>query len=370
MTAKVDARFAELMTKYDDAQLAAQDSEKALNGNDSRQQEALNATKTVAEDLRVLVDALGSTVTDSCDRIGEDSRTVFTRVEDIGSKVEQLLAGDDKAEHQATRAEISKTLTAVEGIEAHTSEYDPQILEAVRDILGIVGQHYEHAKMSTEEIKSNVQAIPGAIPLPAIAPRPETPKEAPAFERYDDSAMHLKLDQLITHATETDQTAAEFIALEQIREQVTATAARLDDFIAAQRGFQIELDSDRAKEAEEAAIALEKRAAQKSIVESDIVRLSEQKGELSDDIQALRREKEELSALKSRMQADLSALETALQIRREELQVMEIRADGLERRILDGVLDHSRSLLTTSRPQSSLKEMNLKRVASTASNAQ
>lgn len=67
------------------------------------------------------------------------------------------------------------------------------------------------------------------------------------------------------------------------------------------------------------------------------------------------------------MQADLSSLQTALQIRREELHIMEARADGLERRILDGVLDHSRSLLTTSRPQSSLKEMSLKRVVSTAS---
>ena len=369
LTAKVDARFDELMIKYDDAQLAAHENEKALDGKDAQQQEALNATKAVAEDLKILVDALGSTVTESCDRIGEDSKTVFTRIENIGSKVEQILAGDGKAEHQATRAEISNTLTAVEGIQAHASEYNPQILEAVRDVLGIVGQHYEHAKMSTEEIKSNVQAIPGAIPLPAIAPRPETPKETPSFEKYDDSAVHSKLDQLMISAAETGKTAAEFDALEQIQEQVTATAAQLDEFIASQRELEIESNNNKAREVEEAAVALEKRVAQKSIVECDIVRLSEQRAELSDDIQALRREKNELSALKSKMQVDMSSLETALQIRREELQVMEIRADGLERRILDGVLDHSRSLLTTSRPQSSLKEMNLKRVASAASNA-
>ena len=368
LNTKLDARFDEIMTKYDDAQLAAREKQKTLNNKDAQQQEALTATKTAAEDLRILVDALGSTVTDSCDRMSEDSKTVFARVEDVGSKLEALLAVDGKVEHQATRAEISKTLTGVEGIQAHASEYHPQILDAVRDILGIVGQHYEQAKMSTEEIKSSVQAIPGAIPLPAIAPRPETPREVPSFEKYDDSAMHSKLDQLVAHATEAGKTAAEFAALEQIREQVAATATQLNEFVTAQRDATIELNNNKAKEAEEVAIAIEKRFAQKSIIESDIVRLSDQKGELDDDVQALKREKDDLSALKSKMQADLSSLETALQIRREELEVMEVRADGLERRILDGVLDHSRSLLTTSRPQSSLKEMNLKRVASTASN--
>ena len=369
LDAKLDARFDEIMIKYDDAQLAAREKEKAVNSKDAQQQEALTAIKTVAEDLRILVDALGSTVTESCDRMSEDSKTAYARVEDVGAKVEALLAVDGKDEHQTTRAEISKTLTAVEGIQAHASEYHPQILDAVRDVLGIVGQHYEQAKMSTEEIKSSVQAIPGAIPLPAIAPRPETPREVPSFERYDDSAMHSKLDQIVTHVIEGGKTAAEFAVLEHIREQVAATANQLSEFVAAQREATIESNDNKAKEAEEIAIALEKRCAQKSIVESDVVRLSDQKAELHNDVQDLRREKDELSALKSKMQADLSSLETALQIRREELQVMEARADGLERRILDGVLDHSRSLLTTSRPQSSLKEMSLKRVASTASNA-
>ena len=372
LNTKIDERFDEIMTKYDDAQLAAQEKERALGGKDVQQTEALNATKTAAEDLRLLVDALGLTVTESCDRMSEDSKTVFSRVEDVGMKLDDLLALDGKSEHQATRAEISKTLTGVEAVQAHVSEYHPKILEAVRDVLGIVGQHYEQTRVSAEEIKTSVKAIPSAIPLPAIAPSlplPDMIREAPIPEKYDDTGVHAKLDQLVAHATEAGKSVAEVAMLEQIREQVAATASQVDALIASQQTAVTESSNSRAKEAEEIAIALEKRTAQKENVEADIVRLSGEKEDLAMDVQELFKEKQELSALKSKMQADLSSLETALQIRREELHVMEARADSLERRILDGVLDHSRSLLTTARPQSSLKEMNLKRVVSTASNA-
>ena len=372
LNTKLDERFDEIMTKYDDAQLAAEKKERALGSKDAEQAETLKAIKTTADDLRLLIDTLGSTVTDSCERMGEDSKTVFSRVEDVSLKIDDLLAADSRAEHQATRAEISKTLTGVEAVQAHASEYHPRILEAVKDVLGIVGQHYEHAQAATEEIKTSVNAISGSIPLPAIAPpapSPELLREAPVHEKYDDSEVHAKLDQLVSHAAEAGKSVAEVAMLEQIREQVAATASQVDTLVAEQRAANTEVHESRTKEAEEAAIALEKRTAQKEHVEADIVRLSDQRDSLGADVETLLREKDELTALKSKMQADLSSLETALQIRREELHVMEARANGLERRILDGVLDHSRSLLTTSRPQSSLKEMNLKRVSSSASNA-
>ena len=370
LNSKVDERFDELMTKYDDAQLAAEEKERALGSKDTEQVEALKATRATADDLRLLVDTLGATVTESCDRMSEDSKTVFSRVEDVGLKIDNLLATDDKAEHQITRAEISKTLTSVEAVQAHASEYHPKILDAVKDVLSIVGQHYEQAQTATEEIKTSVNAIPGAIPLPAIAPpSPELIREAPVQEIYDDSDVHAKLDQLISHATEVGKSSAESEVLENIREQVAATASQLEAFVTAQRAAITENGESKAREAEEAAVALEKRTAQKEIVEADIVRLSEQKDGLATDVQDLLSEKDDLIALKSKMQADLSSLETALLIRREELHIMEARADTLERRILDGVLDHSRSLLTTSRPKPNLKDMNLKRVASSASNA-
>lgn len=368
---KIDERFDEIMTKYDDAQIAAEAKESAFRETSLQQTDSLNSTKSIAEDLRILVDTLGSTVTDSCDRMGEDSKTVFERIEGIGSKLDGLLSIDMKSEHQSTRAEISKTLAGVEGVQAHVVEYQPKILEAVKEVLGIVGQHYEQAKTSTEEIKTSVKAIPAAIPLPAITappPPPPIPIEFPVHETYDDSAVHAKLDKLVEHAGEAGKSLAQFALLDQIREQVTATANEFSVYVAGQQATIAQAADDRAKEAEEIAAALQMRVSQKENVEAEIVRLSVQKDELSKDVQELIRDKEDLIAQKSKMQADLSSLQTALQIRREELHIMENRAEGLERRILDGVLDHSRSLLTTSRPPSSLKEMNLKRVVSTASN--
>ncbi|KAL8725650.1 MAG: hypothetical protein Q9166_007227 [cf. Caloplaca sp. 2 TL-2023] len=373
VSSKIDARFDELMTKYDDAQLAADEKEKAFGAREAEQVHALNATKTAAEEMRLLMDTLGSTMTESCDRLGEDSKTVFNRVDDMHAKLHDLMAIDVSSEHQSTRAEISKTLAGVEGVQAHVNEYHPKILEAVKDVLGIVGQHYEHARTSTEEIKTSVRDIPSAIPLPAITAHmasPPPPIEMPASEKYDDTELHAKLDRLVRHSEDMPKADAQMALLTRIQEQVCAQASAFSAFIASQQTKIAESSEIAAREAEEVAIALEKRKAQKENVEADIVRLSEQKEDLGKDISGLLQDKDDLLLQKSRLQADLSSLQMALQIRREELQVMEERADGLERRILDGVLDHSRSLLTTStRPQSSLKEMNLKRVTSTASNA-
>ncbi|MCJ1279503.1 hypothetical protein MMC21_007327 [Puttea exsequens] len=371
LNAKIDERFDEIMTKYDDAQLAAQEKERKGHSKGFDQAETLKATKAAAEDLRLLADALGSTVTDSCDRISEDSKTVFNRVDEVALKLDNMVTADRKAEHQATRAEISQTLAAVEAVQAHATEYNSKIYDAVEKVLAIVAQHFDQSRASAEEIKANVNAIPGAIPLPAITPSTRSPEllgEAPALERYDDKEIHVKLDRLVAHATDVEKPMVSVDVLEQIKEQVGATASRVEAFVAAQTAAASEAGLSRVREGEEVAIAIEKRTAQKDIVEADIVRLSEQKAGLGSEVEELQKEKHELVVLKSKMQADLSSLETALQIRREELHIMEVRADGLERRILDGVLDHSRSLLTTSRPQSSLKEMNLKRVASTASN--
>ncbi|KAL8925557.1 MAG: hypothetical protein Q9208_003448 [Pyrenodesmia sp. 3 TL-2023] len=372
VSSKIDARFDELMTKYDDAQLAAEQKEKSMGVREADNVEAVNATRTIAEDLRLVIDTLGSTLTNSCDRLSEDSKTVFIRVEEMGTKLDDLLAMDPSGEHQATRAEISKALTGVEGVQAHASEYHPKILEAVKDVLSIVGQHYEQAKTSTEEIKTSVREIPLAIPLPAItAPLASPPPtiEMPMPEKYDDTDLHAKLDRLVQHAEDTPKVESPMALLEQIREQVAAQANEFGAFVVSQQAKIAQSADTAAKEAEESAIALEKRKAQKENVEADIVRLSEQKEDLGRHVRGLLHDKDDLLSQKSKLQADLSSLQMALQIRREELQIMEERADGLERRILDGVLDHSRSLLTTSRPQSSLKEMNLKRVTSASSNA-
>jgi len=379
LATKIDTRFDDLMIKYDDAQAAADAKANILNEKDGEQTEVLNATRSISEDLKVLIDALGASVTESCDRMAEDSKTVFNRVEDIATKLDastNSLSTAGKADHQLTRAELSKTLVAIESVQAHAVEYHPKILGVIGEVLSIVGQHYEQAQRSTEEIreiKTSVEAMPTSISMQAITgpmPSPSPERELlPPPEKYDDSEVHAKLDKIVENTAQASQTTAHVELLEQIKGQVEATAAEFAAFVASQQASIIENQLSHTREVEEAAIALEKRTAQKEQVEADIIRLSDEKLMLSTSVDELKKEEHDLALQKSKLQADLSSLETALQIRREEMHLMEAKAEGLERRILEGVLDHSRSLLMTSRPQSSLKSMNLKRVGSTASNA-
>lgn len=402
LRSKIDERFDEIMTKYDDAQIAAEEKDKSFRETALQQTDTLNTTtRSVAEELRTLVDALGSKI---IDRMDGDTSAVVEHIQNLVSKIEGLLSINQISEHQSTRAEVSKTLTGVEGVQAHVTEYQPKILEAIKEVLGIVGKHYEQAKTSTEEIKSSVQAIPAAIPLPAIAAAPPA-IEFPVHETYDDSTVNAKLDQLIGHAVQADKSLAQFVSLDQIREQVTAMAKEFSEYITGQQTAIARVANDRAREAEEVAVALQMRISQKDNVEAEIARMSAQKDEIAQAVHELAREKEDLmldkenlirdnkylarekeslihdkellmhdkvdlTAQKSKLQVDLSSLHTALSIRREELHIIEERADSVERSILDGVLDHSRSLLAIyTRPRSSLKDMNLKRVVSTTSNA-
>ncbi len=85
--------------------------------------------------------------------------------------------------------------------------------------------------------------------------------------------------------------------------------------------------------------------------------LREEEERLRSSIIGLRGEQEGLTRQKLRLAGDVSSLETALRIRREELDEMEGRAAALERRILEGVMDHSRAFSSWPRQQKPMAPM-------------
>ena len=370
LTSKIDARFDELMTKYDDAQIASNERTRAFDERSGEHAETIAGTKTIVDDLRLLIDTLGSTVSESCRSMGEDSRTVYTKVEELDARFEDVLGhvkAEDRTDHQLTRAELSKMQVAIESLQAHSSEHNPKVMDAVNQVLAIVGEHFDHAQKTKDEIVTSVNAIPGAIPVPAL-PAPATApieRELPS-ERYNDAAVHAKLDRLVTHVTEAP-THSQTETLAAIQAQMNENAARLEAFMQSQEASRsAAAEESKAQDVEEASVALEKRVAQKDAVELEIVKLSEEKHHLMSTVDELKEEQRERASSRSRMQAELSSLETALQIRKEEMHAMETRAETLEKRIIEGVMNHSRSLLLGSKPPS-LHSMNLKRVASNAS---
>lgn len=213
---------------------------------------------------------------------------------------------------------------------------------------------------------------------------------------YDDVAVHEKLDKLLGHADEAGKAAGDSEKLDAIHNQVKVTAAELSEFVAKQTQLITDGNESKEREAEELALLIERRTTQKEQLEIDLESLraekATQKEQLYADIQEMKAEKErvvqELKEEKERVMAELqeekdrtmlelreekdallaavaslqaerenlanqkvrltgevSSLHTALEIRREELHFMDAKADALERRILNGIMDHSRALM-------------------------
>jgi hypothetical protein len=181
--------------------------------------------------------------------------------------------------------------------------------------------------------------------------------------------VHEKLDALLsrsTNATDSEQSVTQMMKLDEMHKDIMENARRMNEMFAAQSVIVAEDTERKRREAEEAGIALERRVAQREQVEAEIVGLSEEKDSLLNMIHRLRAEKEDMIKQNNKLSKDLSGLETALEIRHEEMRQMEDRADGLEKRILEGVLDHARTVLLSR--SNSLQAMNLKRNRSTRSN--
>ena len=333
LASKIDERIDELVVKYEEFQSANEERAKSGEARDVELESAVVGTRAVADELKSLIDTLGSAVTESLEKMEEASKTVFSRVEDLMAKTDERHS-DGKAEHQVTRDQIKQTLNVVEGVQGHVVEYQPKILETIKNVLDIVGQHYEHSKSSTTAIQDKIEE----------AKPPEQPL-LPPVEKYDDSVVNEKLDRLVDHSQEVDKAFAQLETLDKIQQQVRATASDISDFISTQTQRIADDHEDKERTLQETTATLERRKAEKEHAEATIASLREEEERLRESIFGLRADQESLTRQKTRLTADVSSLETALRLRREELQHMEGRAEGLERRILDGVMDHSRVLL-------------------------
>jgi hypothetical protein len=487
LKAKIEDRFNDLMAKYDDAQISNDGKIKAIENRDSQHLDAINSTKAVADDLKLLIETLGTTVTETCDRMSDDAKTVYNRVNEINGKLNDLQNGSAN-EHSLTRDEVAKTFAAALRLEATVTDSQPALMAAIREVLGVVGQHFEYSQQqaeeharSAEEIKIGMNAIPSAIPplLPALPAAPAIEpltREIPVQKEYDDSQVHDKLNVLISHATAakeyddsqvhdklnvlidhasaakeyddsqvhdklnvlvdhasaakeyddsqvhdkldvlidrasaakeyddsqvhdklnvlidhasdaqeafakleaqqiaTKESLSSMEKLDRIHEQMIATAGEVSAMVATQTRLMAEHHESKTVEAAEAGVALEKRIAQKEKVEADIIALKEEKEALADGVEALKTERERLAVENKRLVREVAKLETALSIRQEEMRDMDMRAERLERRILEGVMDHARLRnipKPNARPRVTMAErdasMSLKRVPSSAS---
>ncbi|KAG7285587.1 hypothetical protein NEMBOFW57_010216 [Staphylotrichum longicolle] len=267
LLAKLDERMTELMTKHEELQLLQDDRAAKTEARDVEMEAAVSGTKAIAEELKSLVDTLGTAVTDSMEKMEEASKTVFERVEELVTKSDENHT-DGKAEHQLTREQVQEAIGKVEGLQGQVSEYQPKILETVQEVMLVLAQHYEHLRTSTLAIQERVEH-------PLLPPPPE---------KYDDTVLIEKLDTLVGHTQVADKAFEHLGTLDQVHAQVKATAAELAAFLAAQTQRIADEHEDREKTLQEATIALERRLEEKEQVESLIASLREEEARIKESI--------------------------------------------------------------------------------------
>lgn len=428
--AKIDEKIGEVIAKYEEAHTSLHSKFSETEERDLAHAEAVTSTKSLAEDIRLVIGAMGTTVTEACERTTEETKALAEKVDESYNRMEEI-QNEAKSHQEQSRGENERVVAATERVESKLLEFSPQILETVQQILTVVSQHFDHSQKSAEEVKSELMSLPTAIPsmLPALPP-PESSREIeddPVHNKLNDLLEHAKnspvqdvlntllehskstqlhdkldralehgaasnsdiyekLNQILDHTTngtgsihekldallsrpvntvDPEQSVTQMMKLDEMHKDIMENTRKMNEMFAVQSTLVAEETERKRREAEEAAIALERRIAQREQVEADIVGLQEEKESLLKMFQTLKAEKDELAKQTSKMSKELSGLETALEIRHEEMQQMEERADGLEKRILEGVLDHARSILLSR--SGSLNSMNLKRNQSTRS---
>ncbi|KAL4780917.1 hypothetical protein BJX76DRAFT_350545 [Aspergillus varians] len=410
--AKIDEKLGEVIAKYDEAQssMDTKFTEAAERGNEHL--EAVTNTKSLAEDIKLVIGSMGDSVSEACERMSADAKAFFEKVDVSYNKMEEM--HNEVKTHQAqAQSDVERAAAATERVETKLHEFHPQVLESIQEILSIVGQHYSDAQQTARDLRMDLSTLPTTIPqmLPALPP--------PEPEKYDDSQVHEKLnnllersngnqvqealnvliervtndqvhekldqllskttstngevygklselldhatntkgpihdklDTLIGHATNTEQSVNQMMKLDEMHKDIMETSRKMNEMLMAQSALVAEDNQRKHKEAEEAAVALERRTAQREQIEAEILNLKDEKDSMLAMIQRLKTEKDGLTAQNAKLNKEVSGLETALELRHEEMQVMEERADSLEKRILEGVLDHARTVLL-SRPNS------------------
>lgn len=202
--------------------------------------------------------------------------------------------------------------------EIHSSmltKEDPKLSEIQTSVLGL-----------SEQIKSLAAAVP-------------------ANGEDDGTGVNAKLETLINHSNHQTKFFSQLSLLDDIQKKVEGTSTQVGEFITNQTTLLQTNATTERHAAVEATLAKEKALAEKSVAEATTAALKAEELNLQNSICSLRLDNDDLTKRKQQLAAELSSIETALALRREELALLEVRAETLERRMVEGVINQSRSLL-------------------------
>jgi len=163
--------------------------------------------------------------------------------------------------------------------------------------------------------------------------------------RIDDADFKAKLEVLLNHSAHQAQFFSQMGALVDMKQQLAGSSSKLSTFLETQTELLQTTSATEKHAAAEATLALERALAEKTQAETITNVLREEESTLRSSLANLKEETSQLATEHQRMKNELAAMEMAISIRREEMMQLETRAEILERRVMEGVINQSRTLL-------------------------
>ncbi|KAI5859015.1 hypothetical protein BZA05DRAFT_414757 [Tricharina praecox] len=258
--------------------------------------------------------------------VGASQAAVKEDISVIKKLVEESQSTNETA-HGRTQQQVAEVLGLVDGLQAEWKEQQPTLYDALLEMKQLL--------LAAQEAQR------------ALAEKPDVELPPP----YDDSRAQDKLDQLIEGTANQAKYLPQLDLLDTIQMQVSATSASISELIEQQKSQALDEAAVKVEAARQAEFDLEKAISDKRLVEAATERLRDEHDKLQVSVGTLRNETKDLSARKVKLVAELAGVETTLKLRREEMDMMEVRSAALQQRMMDGVLERSRKLLETQAAQ-------------------
>ncbi|KAH0605887.1 uncharacterized protein H6S33_004344 [Morchella sextelata] len=346
------------------------DINKAISGIQTETKEGISGVKGVVEDTKTMVKEEIEAVKNAVEgsqletkeavigieaKIGASEAGLKVAIEESRSMVQENIDSVNAAV-EGYSIEVKEDVFAVKNAveESHTTTVQEhhKTQKQVQEVMGLVDVLQTEWKGSQPNLFSALLELKHLLrdAQDSIAKKPDSIPPPPA---YDDSQTQEKLNILLAAETRTAKHLPQLDLLTTIQRQVSTTSVDIAEFLNMQKEVLLEDATAKIDAARQAENDLEKANAEKKIVEAATAALRDEHANLQDSIEVLKDETELLNARRLKLTAEVAGLETALDLRRDELLLLEARAEGLERRVIEGVIEQSRALLSKPRSNNS-----------------
>ncbi|KAI5817403.1 hypothetical protein BZA77DRAFT_40581 [Pyronema omphalodes] len=252
--------------------------------------------------------------------------------------------------HKESSEDVMAVKIMLENAQETEQANHHQTQEKVTEVLGLVGNFQNEWKESQPDLFDSLELMKQLLIEAQEAHKELAAK--PGLElppAYDDSQAQEKLDKLIDGTEIQAKYLPQLSLLETIQKQVASTSETLAEYIKQRKVQAADEEKIKMEALHRADVELEKSRSQKYILQAATERLRDEQDKLQAQVNNLTDQVVNLDAKKVILSGELSSIETALNIRREELLMLEARGEALERRMLEGIIQQSRDIIRSNK---------------------